>query len=51
MSGRGEELQQITWDDLLGLGHRSGDAAVESSSNGGAPLAGSASSTARASAC
>lgn len=39
MTGRGGQPEQITWDDLLGLGHRSDTAAVESCISG-APAAG-----------
>ena len=39
MTGRGGQLEQISWDDLLGLGPRSGHPAVESCISG-APAAG-----------
>lgn len=39
MAGRGGQLEQISWDELLGLGTRSAYAALESCISG-APAAG-----------
>ncbi|MBI2242466.1 MAG: hypothetical protein HYU55_00375 [Nocardioides sp.] len=39
MTGRGGQLEQISWADLLGLGPRSGSTAAESCVSG-APAAG-----------